>query len=443
MAAPQGVSIAFDDPTLEPDPTWTRIDTGRWKVTSWELDRGRSDELSQTGTGTARITLHDNTGDFDPTNSGGTFFGRLLPLKQAAIALWNPVDAEWNTQFRGYIEEVRVDVDVTERFTEVQIDLVDGFEVLSSALLRVGSAGGFNAVPGAVPHGAEGNVYYQADNVNDRITTVLADADWPSELAEIFSGNIHMPETVYAPDTQALAALQDAADAEFPGVSNLYMNRQGAVTFHGRFARFNPDNALYHISQWKVGDVGAFAGDSNTAVASALGFRIGKESVINSALATPQNALGTAIAGLLREDASSIGTYGLRPWSAENLLIDSYVAPLSSAATTVCGTIAQYYVDNFAQPQIRISELKMTTPPPWHTTATRVWRTMSETDISDIFHVATTHFGTSAAGFGTVDFFVEGIHMQASALGTSYLSVEATYDLSPRANYGTATFGTA
>lgn len=442
MAAPLGVSFAFDDATLTADPTWTRVDTGNWNVETWSIDRGRSDELSQTGTGTAKVTLHDDNGDWDPTNSGGTFYARLRPRTQAAIALWNPVDAEWNTLFRGYVTDVTVTPDVTERFTSVTIEMADAFSLFAKTLLRAGTAGGYNSVPGAAPPGAEGQVYYQAQNVDDRIKAVLTDAHWNfGTLGEIFSGNIAMQETVYAPDTQALAALQDAADAEFPGVGNFFVNRQGTATFHGRFARFNPANALYKIAQWKVGDVGAFAADSTTAVVSALSFNQSEDNVINSALATPQGVGGTSVAGLLRSDASSIGTFGFCTWSAENLLIAGTAGSFSGDAVSVCGTYAQYYVDNYKRPQIRIQELSMRTPPPAHPTSTRVWRTMSKVDISDLFYVTTSHVG--GGGFAAAGYFVEGVHYVANAHATSYLNVTATFDLSPQANYGTATFGTA
>ena len=45
------------------------------------IDRGRENEMSRTGVGTASVEVIDQTGDFDPTNTGGAFYGREK---------WNP-----------------------------------------------------------------------------------------------------------------------------------------------------------------------------------------------------------------------------------------------------------------------------------------------------------------------------------------------------------------
>ena len=60
-------------------------------VQRWSIDRGRPNEMSRTDTGTAVVELVDRAGDFDPTNTGGAFYGRLEPgvpmgpMVQAAI----------------------------------------------------------------------------------------------------------------------------------------------------------------------------------------------------------------------------------------------------------------------------------------------------------------------------------------------------------------------
>ena len=61
MADPTGrFLIAFDDPTLEPDPTWTRIDSYPHLVTSYTIDRGRQYELDRTDTGRATVQIADD-----------------------------------------------------------------------------------------------------------------------------------------------------------------------------------------------------------------------------------------------------------------------------------------------------------------------------------------------------------------------------------------------
>src|SRR4029077_7119497 len=91
VADPLGVSVAFDDPPLTVDPVWTRIDTlAGCRVRDWTIDRGRPNEFEKTGTGTAVVNIVDQSGLFDPTNTTSPYNGKIVPGKQAGIALVNP-----------------------------------------------------------------------------------------------------------------------------------------------------------------------------------------------------------------------------------------------------------------------------------------------------------------------------------------------------------------
>jgi len=248
----QGVCLAFDDATLEPFPTWTRIDG---YVQEWSIDRGRQYELDKTDTGTARLKLIDLDGVFHPLNSSSPYYGKTNPMIQAAIALQNPVTGEWATLFRGFVEAWNYDTDVSENFTTVELTLVDALDVLAAVEVLPTIDIQFGHVAPAI---SEGDVFYVEDTVQNRIYKALDDAGWPRELSTIFSGNVRVRDTVYAPRSQILTVIQDAADAEFPGVANLYVSKEGVVTFHGRLARFNPTDAQYGIDSWDLGDQGAF-----------------------------------------------------------------------------------------------------------------------------------------------------------------------------------------
>ena len=56
-----------------------------------------------------------------------------------------------------------------------------------------------------------------------------------------------------------MTAIQDAVDAEFPGVGNVYGDRLGRLAIHGRYARFDPlgteaMTAGWDFHDWKAGD---------------------------------------------------------------------------------------------------------------------------------------------------------------------------------------------
>jgi hypothetical protein len=189
--------------------------------------------LQKTGTGTAVVELNDTAGLFEPTNFGSPYFNKL-DGKQAGLALWNPIDEEWQTIFRGFVEGYTYEIDPSGVVTRIQVELVDGLDYLAGVELMPGNAG--DTPPSEE---IEGDVFYEDDPVNDRIHAILTDAQWPDDLRTIFSGNVRVKSVSYPPATSALACLQDAADAEFPA-SRTSTWTSPAVTFHGRHARFNP-----------------------------------------------------------------------------------------------------------------------------------------------------------------------------------------------------------
>ena len=232
----EGVSIAFDDTMFVASPTWTRIDSEASLVASIEIRRGRQDEFERTDTGTATIILNDTEGLFDPTNVGSPYYGNL-DSKPIAIAIRNPVTDEWFPLFRGVIDEYGYDLHPSQLVTQTAIQCVDALDYFAGFELAPGLAGD------TPPAGSERYVFYEdtAGLVDDRIFQVLGDASWPTALASIFSGNVHMQESTYSPGESILTVLHDCADAEFPTVANFFVDSEGFVCFHGRFARFDPD----------------------------------------------------------------------------------------------------------------------------------------------------------------------------------------------------------
>ena len=435
----QGVCIAFTSPTMTDSPLWTRIDdpNGPFIVTGYTVDRGRSYELDQTQPGTASVTVIDVNGYFDPTNPLGPFYGDLVPLKKAAIALRNPVTGNWRTIFDGFVSRWSFDMYQTENFNTVTIEMVDGMEVLSAAEMQ------FNSFLGSVwgdpiPAGSEGNIFYAADDhVAHRINHILNDAGWPNGLREVFSGNVSLQKTVYAPRSSALTAIQDAADADFPGVANVYIGagpQAGKLVFHGRQARFHPEDANYHISSWLCGDITAVGlNPSNTALIFGLEWDIDKDKIINEALVTPQNVNDADIELNYVSDGASMAQYGVRGISFENLLTNQghLTGNVALDETRLYG---QYYVDNYAQPRTRINSIKLRSLGANDPYAAQVYRLMCNVDISDLVTVTTYHGG--GGGFGET-FYVEGLHYTVGPMSGNVLDVELTIDLSPQAYYST------
>ena len=431
----QGVCVAFDSPTLSELPLWTRLDdpAGPFTVSGFSIDRGRSYELDKSGTGTASVTIIDRNASFDPTNASGPFAGKLNPMKQAAIGLRNPVTGAWSTIFRGFVSRWGYDLYQTEDYNVVTLELVDGMDVLANAEMLPGQ--GFALEWGDFafnPPGQDGDIwFYQDDQVAYRINQVLDQAGWPTGMREVFSGNVSMQESVYSYRTPALQVIQDAADAEFPGVANFYFQKNGYATFHGRQARFRPAVVQYHISTWKAGDIAAVTADPTRALIFDLEYDRDKEKIINSALSTPKGMNDAFVSGQRVEDAASISTYGARSISFDNLLTAGGYAPVTTAEVETA-KFATYYVTNYASPRTRVNTITFKRVGPGDQYATRLWALMCGVDISDIIDLKTTHAG--GGGFNE-QFYVEGLHYTATPLSIDYVDVELTLDVSPKSHY--------
>lgn len=438
LAPVSGLSVAFEADALDVSPEWTRLDTHLdIRVQRVSIKRGRPDEKAKTDIGRFTASGLDFTGVLDPTNASGPWFGLLDPVKQAAYGLRNPVTGEWATLFRGYVDELRPVLDITGKFMSWTLDLVDALDIFSDAEIIPDQAGN------VVPSESTGDVFYDpVTTIGDRILAAVADAAlsvgataWPPELLEVFTGNVKGKGAPYPARTPLLQVMQDAGDAEFPGVANLFVAKDGVVTFHGRLARFNPDDPQYRINRWKVGDVKAFDEDASVAVASELEFSRGKANLVNAAIATPRDIEEADIAGQFVADIASVTKYGARSISFDSLQTDGH-ADGSTTDLVETRKFATYYVENGRTPRNRIDKIVFR-PPPSEARSPAQWALICGVDISDIVHVKTTHPG--GGGFDE-DFFVEGVSYEIVPMTATHPEVTLTLEVSPAAYYETSPF---
>jgi len=444
----QGLCVAFSAAPLDSSPTWTRIDniTGV-AVQRISIKRGRPDERSKTDTGTMEVTAVDYAGKLDATNASSPYAGTLDPDKQIGYALLNPHTSTYSILYRGFVASWAYDLTTLDKsalYTQVTIDCKDALQLTSDAEIIPDGAGN------TVPAESEGDVYYDPVTVTrDRILAAIADTansctdfsnpydtDWPADQLDLFTGNVKLKGAVYSSQTPLLQVIDEAADAEFPGVANRYVSKDGKITFHGRLARFDPTNPTYGINSWKLGDVAAFNADSTVAVISELGFDRSDENIINAALSTPKDIANADISGQFVSDPTSIGFHGARSISFDNLLTDGR-SDGTTTALEETKLFATYYVDNYKDPQNRINKIVIRPQPVGSAFGPNVWDFICGVEISDLVHVKTTHPG--GGGFDD-DFFVEGIEYEIVPMNGTNPEVTLTLDVSPRALYDTDPF---
>lgn len=443
------VELAFADNWKEDDPTWTDLAApdGPRLATGVTIERGRDSEFNHTGPGQGTLTMRDLDGSLDPTNTGSAL-GTLDPMRQARIRLRNPVTDTIHHLFRGFVTEILYDLELTARLGHATLELSDAFEPLAH-LEMIPNTGGDPYFGDAVPDESTGDIYFAEttgeDQAAGRINQALDQAGWPEELRRIFTGNVQLQGQVYARHDQLLAVIADAADAEFPSVSNFFISKDGLASFRGRFARFTPEtyqatddlarDASTSICFWSCGDGITAAADSAVAVLAGLSFRRSATDIINASLVLPKDVDEADVPGILAKDDTSIDAYGWRSENYEDLLVlRGDVGP--TTAVEECQKFASAIVANAKDPKTRISKLVFKGRSPDDSLATALWALICGVEIGDVIHVKTSHFD-GAGGFDE-DYFVEKISYTIAPLregDNPWPDITLELDVSPRGFY--------
>lgn len=439
MAIPIGVSFS-STAVMASTVNFTRYDN-TYACTGWSIDRGRSYELDRTGTGTASVHFVDLTGAFDPTGTPV-----VDVMNHAAIAIQNPVSGATSTLFRGFVSSVEWEPYTDELKANVRVDLVDALAVFAAMELPL------VALSGSTVSVVSGNLSFPAlpytDAVQRRIGDgthyggILSDVGWPTALRSIFTGNVKIlgggtdGATIYPPRTSVLTVMQDAADAEFPGVANLYVSKDGKLTFHGRLARFNYTDPTYGINVWYAGDQSACSGSTvRVPVSPPIVASRDDSHLYTSFLALPAGVADGDIAGQYQTSSAGTAAYGLRTWSAENLLTGGGTANTALQETALFST---YYKNNYSTVRTRVDQLTVRPQSPTGPYGTQTWNLMAGVEISDVVSLTTSHVGSH--GFSGATFYVEGVHYEAKPMNATYNEITLTLDVSPAGYYSSNPF---
>ncbi len=442
------------------------------RIADYTIDRGRSFELDKVDTGRAVINLHDQEGNFDPTNVFGPWGDadesalRLQPLKQARLAVWDPVREDWFTRFRGFIESYVNEYDPSQRVNRVTITLVDLFEIVSAVLMFPGNFGDpppsndvvfMESTPDGDVHGMQirvKDILGEPSGSGGDSDFSLGSVGLNAAFYQVFSGNVSLHEGVYSPGQSAMDAIMESVDAEFPGVGNVYCDRFGVLCVHGRFARFDPvgtaaaTGGVWDFHDWKAGD-GAAVNSSPTDTAHLRTFSMSRDlsKVINVASASPksEDTVADFTTQVVVETPVQLSkaAYGIRAWSTDGLLTKEGVTDgLTGAGADwqECKLFAQYYVDNYKVPRNRIEQITFRSMDVNTAGAAANWELLTECDLND--RVAITITGPGGGGFTDHMFFIEGIHEEHKPLNDSMDDITLTLDLSPADYFQDSPFAT-
>jgi hypothetical protein len=439
---PGRVLIATGAGPLVAEPAWTRFDELEdCRCYGFDATVGRQSEFDVTETGTARVFFHDRAGVLnDPT---------LVGL-QIMLQLYDPVAEAWEPRFRGRIDDIgAVASPSLPELVDTEISCVGVFAYLGRVKMQVGV---FGEVP--LPGAMTGVVFYEdgpvATGTNDpndggRIERLHFDAGIASSMYVAFSGNVDVNETLHDPQDTIMAALRQAADAEFWGVANVFEDRFGRSCFHGRRAYFDPDGtaAGASVGAWLFTRFDAATReDVTTGVAQIREFawNVPMVRIVNSFVAWPgedENGVTFDQANVeaqYRIDAPSQAAFGICPLEKGNFIIKQHKTNGNTGAEEL-GLVGDFYIANYAQPKRNVQRVTFKSHHPDDPRAAATWALITTCDVSDV--IALT---IDEAELADVDHYVQGYTVSCRPLNPGFDYVEFTPNLTPAAYYDEDTF---
>jgi len=180
--------------------------------------RGRNRILSNFEAGSATVTLNDPNSDFNPQNTAGPYYTKLLPLRKIRVYAQTQYLGETIEVniFAGYITsyDTNFAVGVYETST-VTLQCVDGFRLLNNV------STGPNPMPGC-PAGQLSGA---------RVDAILDYAGFPTSMRSTDPGNSTMQADPAGDSTSVLSAIQQVEQSEFGA---FFMGRSGKTIFYDR-----------------------------------------------------------------------------------------------------------------------------------------------------------------------------------------------------------------
>lgn len=323
------------------------------KVTSITTRRGRDRVTDQYNNGSATVTFIDETGDFDPTNTTGPYYGEILPMRQIRIS----ADYSGTTYylFSGYITSWDYEYEKGWDGAKVTIQAEDAFRLLNLTQIE------------EVPTSAPG------DLPGTRINDLLDEAGWPLGLRSIDEGDTQLLDDPWTPR----ACLQALQTVEATEMGALYCDPAGNVVFKSRNA------VAFAATQTPT----VFDDDGTDIAYQGIDFALDDDELANDVIVQaeggdPQQA----------EDATSIETYFRRTLSRTGLLFYDDADALGQAKR-----ILNYRKDV----KLRIQSITLDVS----TASNRVLPALS-IDMNELIEVNKTNPGNTRL---TADLLVQGI----------------------------------
>lgn len=273
------------------------------------IRRGRSSLDQSFGAGSATITFLDETGDWNPENTTGPYFGQLKPGIQLTVRVTrNLVNY---SLFSGYIRSYDYSWDVGDPYGTVTLTAQDALYLFNLAQVTTVAGTAAGDLPG------------------DRINQLLDVLQWPLSARDIDAGTVTLQND---PGTarQLLTALRTVAESD---LGAFYVDTHGRAAFIDRAT----------ISVNAAGTATEFRDDGTGLEYQRIDYSFDDDQIINQATitrvdGTPQTA----------SDTTSITTYFQRSFERSGLLMQTDDRALQQANAIVAAR---------ANPELRVESI--------------------------------------------------------------------------------------
>mgnify|MGYP003118629113 FL=1 len=324
------IEIAFDSNPLDTSPSFTDISAF---VRSFDVKRGRNNELGQFPAGTLQVVLSNADNRFNPTNTSSPYFDssagktKIQPLKRIRVKA--VYDSSSYTIFEGFLDTIPVQYPANGSDSTVILTATDAFRLFQQSTIqgrgfRVGLSG-FSEVGQSTRLG----MTFTNELSSARVTKILDAFGYPSDRRDVQTGTLQVGTQQITDNV--LSALQECETAEN---AQFFISADGKATFRNRDYRLSNTKAINVQS--------TFSNDGSNLPYVDVGLSFDDQEIVNIYEWTREGGTTQYIA-----DTDSVLNYGA---------FDNAQTTINISDTNVASLIAQKVAET-SQPIVRFNNL--------------------------------------------------------------------------------------
>jgi hypothetical protein len=258
------------------------------------IRRGRNRILNKFEAGTAVVEIKDETGDWNPANTAGPYYGKLVPLRK--IRIWADYEGQRYYLFSGFITSYDTTFALgADEVSRVILNCVDGFRLLNNAAIST------------VPDTGAGQLS------GTRINKLLDVVDWPLSQRDINAGDSTMQADPGTADRTVLEAIQTVENSEFGG---FFLDAEGNATFYSRTT----------VSQYADSTPTVFSDDGTGIGYAQIDLAFDDTLIVNNVSVQRLNGTNQIVS-----DQTSIDNYFIHSGARTGILVQSDTESLNQA----------------------------------------------------------------------------------------------------------------